>query len=163
MPNGNSDSLMSRALDEVTFEMPGRRVRSDSEGDGAFAARRGNRIHNGVDYEFYAGEAVPAPVSGRVSRIGYCYDDDLSYRYIEIASLNRKAIVRLLYVAPGVHRGDFVTEGDIVGRAQDIAARYSPRMQNHVHCAVWVDPTILKGGADEEIPGVGDSGGGVPV
>ena len=63
MPNGNSDSLMSRALDEVTFEMPGRRVRSDSEGDGAFAARRGNRIHNGVDYEFLTASTVPADLA----------------------------------------------------------------------------------------------------
>ena len=166
MPNGESanDSLMSRALDEVTFDMPNHRVRSDSEGHGHFAAKRGSRIHFGIDYLFNVGEAVPSPVAGRVHRIGYCYDDDHSYRLIEILTQNKKAIVRLLYVAPAVRAGDFVIEGDIVGQAQDIAARYNPKMKNHVHCEVFVDPAILKGGRFEEIPDVGgDSGPGRSV
>jgi len=164
MANGNHDSSMNRALDEVTFDMPNRRVRSDSEGDGNFAARRGSRIHFGIDYLFVVGEEVPSPVAGRVHRIGYCYDDDHGYRLIEILTHNRKAIVRLLYVAPAVRAGDFVTEGDIVGQAQDIAARYDSSMKNHVHCEVFVDPAILKGGRFEEIPdGGGDSSGGLSV
>ena len=165
MPNGQSDrdSLMSRALDEVSFAMPGRTVRSDIEGDGSFAAKRGSRQHYGIDYVFDVGEQVPSPVSGRVYRIGYCYDDDLTYRLIEILTHNEKAIVRLLYVAPLVRKGDFVTEGDIVGTAQDIRARYGRRMKNHVHCEVFVDPAILKGGSFEEIPDPVPDAGGLSV
>lgn len=156
----------TRDLEEVRFEMDNRRIRSDSEGDGAFAARRGDKIHQGVDFEFDVGEDVACPATGRVSRIGYCYDDDLSYRYVEILTHNKKAIVRLLYVLPMVRRGDFVNRGDIIGQAQNIRKRYSRSMKNHVHCEVRIDPTILKGGDDETIPdlGGGDSdGGGLPV
>lgn len=162
MESETQSALMSRALDEVKFDFGARRVRSDGRGDGHFAARRGHRLHSGVDYEFTAGEDVPSPVSGTIHRLGYCYPDDFTYRLIEILTHNRKAIVRLLYVAPDVRPGDFVAEGDIVGQAQDVAARYADggaHMDNHVHCEVFVDPAILKGGAGER----SDHGGGLSV
>jgi len=164
MPRGNEAvSLTSRALDEVSFDMTGRKVRSDSEGDGKFAASRGLRPHYGIDYEFFVDEPVPSPVTGRVKRIGHCYDDDLSYRLIEIITHNKKAIVRLLYVSPQVAEGDFVTAGDIVGLAQNISRRYSRHMKNHVHCEVFIDPAILKGGSNETIPDPDVAGGGLSV
>lgn len=144
------DSLMSRALDSVSFVLPNRRVRMDGAGSGDFASSRGGRLHKGVDFEFAYNEEVPSPVTGTVVRIGHCYADDLSYRLVEILTHNQLALVRLLYVRPLVGKNQFVNEGDIIGTAQNIAARHGPPMKNHVHIEVNIDPRILKGGSIEE-------------
>src|SRR5690606_19387199 len=60
----------------------------DHFGSGAYGASRdgGVRHHAGVDYVAEAGQAVKAPISGYVTRIGYAYADDLSFRYVEITN-----------------------------------------------------------------------------
>jgi len=121
-------------------------VRRDRQGNGDFGAPRSPRVHRGVDFEFRVGEPVEAPVSGLVVNIGYCYDDDLSFRYVEILAHNRKFIAKLLYVEPSTEVGQFVNEGDEIGTAQDIAGRYGHGMINHVHVEVLVDAMILQGG-----------------
>jgi hypothetical protein len=74
--------------------------------------------------------------------IGYCYTDDLHYRYVQITDDDER-MHRLLYVdpAPGMQRGDIVYAGSIVGYAQNIAARYDEKtkhMKNHVHYEIRV-------------------------
>ena len=105
----------------------------DGYGAGEFGARRGERTHQGVDFACYPGSQLMSLVSGRVSKLGYPYADDLAYRYIEItdADLNRH---RFFYVDPSVDIGELVHTGEPIGHAQDITARYTKKpMNNHIH------------------------------
>ena len=105
---------------------------SDRWGSGGFGAGRGDRKHAGVDYICKPGDVVVSPITGKVKRWGYCYSDPqwMSYRLVEIAS--DAMVVRLLYMLPSVAVGNHVNEGDPLGIAQNIAARY-PGMIPHVH------------------------------
>lgn len=109
----------------------------DGFGSGAFGASRdgGVRHHEGVDYAAQAGQAVKAPISGYVTRIGYAYNDDLSFRYVEIANPALRYQARVLYVSPDVEVGDTVRLGQTVGRAQSLQGRY-PGITDHVHLEV---------------------------
>lgn len=114
--------------------------RADDFGSGFFMAKRGKKPHKGLDLIVIPGENVYAPISGKVTKIGYAYADDLSYRYVQIA--NSKYRVRLFYVDACTEVGDFVTAGDNVGTAQDIAKRYTTAkktMKNHVHIEVYIN------------------------
>jgi hypothetical protein len=55
----------------------------------------------------------------------------------------------MFYVSPSVNHMDFVVAGQLVGLAQDIAAKYGVEMIPHVHMQVAVKPYggIIKGGA----------------
>ena len=131
---------------------------TDSFGSGHYRAPRGERLHKGLDFLAAAGDPVSSPTDGVVRRIGWCYSDDLSYRLVEIETA--EALVRVLYVKATVEKGDQVTMGDTIGRAQDVAARYDHGMKNHVHLevrlrtallgrgrkpgeSVWVDPELF--------------------
>ena len=118
-------------------------MRSDPAGHGFFKARRGSRIHKGVDLVCEPGELVVAPFDGKVTKIGYPYADDLSYRYVEITSKSR-LVCRVFYVEPTVELGQEVRAGDQIGFAQDVAARYKVdsrggiryrtiKMEIHIH------------------------------
>lgn len=108
-------------------------LRSDAAGDGRYGAPRGERSHNGIDYECTPGAPVLSVVSGTVSKLGYCYGDDLSWRYVEIRAVDGLKH-RLFYVDPLVEIGDTVDSMTPIGRAQDISKRYPDRgMLPHVH------------------------------
>lgn len=121
---------------------------SDAFGRGHFGATRGSRTHNGIDYVCKAGKYVLTPATGKVTKLGYPYADDFSYRYVEVTSIDGLRH-RLFYCLPTVSVGDDVTRGDPVGTAQNIAKRYDTvdkKMVNHVHYEVmrsdgsYVDP-----------------------
>ena len=120
----------------------------DPEGSGAFAASRGGRRHNGVDYCYVPGEIVKCPVDGIVTRIGQCYTDTTLYKLVEILSHKGMLLWRFLYVDPTVRAGDKVTLDQTIGTAQDISARYSQRMKNHVHVEMNIDVSKMLGGQD---------------
>lgn len=108
---------------------------TDAWGSGDFGASRGNRVHKGIDYACYPKTVIDSPISGEVTKLGYPYADDLSYRYVEISDVvgNKH---RLFYVQPLVQLKEFVAMGDPVGVAQNIAGRYSTPekyMKNHIH------------------------------
>lgn len=108
-------------------------LRSDAAGDGRYGAPRGSRSHNGIDYECKPGAPVLAIASGTISKLGYCYGDDLSWRYVEIRAVDGFKH-RLFYVDPIVEVGDTVDSTTPIGRAQDISKRYPDRgMLPHVH------------------------------
>jgi murein DD-endopeptidase MepM/ murein hydrolase activator NlpD len=120
---------------------------SDAMGDGSFGASRGDRTHNGIDYAAAPGSTVLSPVWGFVSKLGYPYGDDLTYRYVEITNHSKRH--RYFYVAPidGMAAGDEIQTGEPLGTVQDIAKRYSPRkMKNHIHYEIidldgnYIDP-----------------------
>ena len=126
-----------------------RRLRGkDPEGDGAFAAPRSGRRHNGVDYCFDYGEEVKCPVDGIVTRIGQCYADSDWYKLVEILSHNGTLLWRFLYVKPSVKAGDKVVLDQTIGTAQNISARYSQEMRNHVHVEANIDVSKMLGGQD---------------
>jgi len=52
----------------------------DSYGSGAFHAPRGSRIHQGIDLLAAVGSKVHAILDGTVTKLGYPYADDLSFR-----------------------------------------------------------------------------------
>lgn len=112
---------------------------SDDWGSGEYGASRGSRRHTGIDYACLPGAQIVAPVSGEVTKLGYPYGDDLSYRYVQITDASGRDH-RLFYVEPGVDKGDVVIGGrTVIGIAQDVAARYNEpkrRMLNHVHYEV---------------------------
>lgn len=106
----------------------------DAFGSGVFGAVRdaGKRRHQGVDYVAAAGAAVRAPITGRVSRLGYAYRGNTALRFVEIVNPDTKFSARVLYVAPSVAIGDDIVAGEEIGVTQDISARY-PGITNHVH------------------------------
>ena len=108
---------------------------TDEWGSGAFGASRGKRTHKGIDYACYPDTVILSPVGGVVTKLGYPYGDDLSFRYVEITD-DQGLKHRLFYVEPGCEPGDEIESGDIIGTAQDIAGRYSKPdkvMKNHIH------------------------------
>lgn len=108
---------------------------TDRWGQGHFGAPRGDRKHEGVDYEMPVGSAVLALTAGRVTRTGYAYADDMSYRYVEVTD-QHKYRLRYFYVAPTVKIADNVLPGDPLGRLQDLGRRYVG-ITPHVHFEVY--------------------------
>ena len=113
--------------------------RSDGWGSGEYGASRGNRKHNGIDYACYPDTAIYALVAGTITKLGYPYKDDLSYRYVQIT--DRSGFQhRYFYLSPMVRVGDTVRRTYLIGKAQNIVKRYSNTMKNHVHLEIK-DPT----------------------
>ena len=112
-------------------------LREDAGGSGKFGASRdgGRRRHKGKDFINPVGGKVSSPVSGEITKIGFPYADDLSFRYVEITDEDNNKH-RLFYVKPDadIKRGGRVTKGDLVGKSQDVAKRYrSLGVKNHIH------------------------------
>ena len=109
----------------------------DDYGSGEYGASRGGRLHRGVDYACVAGSEIYSPVEGKVTKLGYPYSDDLSYRYVEVTDAIGFSH-RLFYCLPSVGVGDIVNRHIVLGVAQDISARYidNGHMNNHIHYEV---------------------------
>lgn len=114
---------------------------SDDFGSGEFGASRGSRTHKGIDYTAPAGAEVLSPVDGQVTKHGYPYASDLSFRYVEITD-PAGARHRLFYVSPDVVVGSTVSRQDSIGTVQDIAGKYNTdtrKMKNHIHYEIIMD------------------------
>jgi murein DD-endopeptidase MepM/ murein hydrolase activator NlpD len=124
----------------------------DAFGSGNFGAVRdaGKRRHHGVDYVSEPGAEVLAPLSGKVTRIGFAYSGREDLQYVELVNPETQVSARVLYVGPTVAEGDLVSAGDALGVAQDLTGRY-PGITNHVHVEMrdaqrrWLD-------ASEQLP-----------
>ena len=122
----------------------------DAWGEGHWGASRGDRTHMGIDYAAVPGSTLVSPVTGQVTKIGYPYSDDLSYRYVEVTD-GRGYRHRFFYVEPGViMRQTIIAEFSALGVIQDITARYAtPKgMTPHFHYEVkdesgFVDPRTV--------------------
>jgi hypothetical protein len=106
----------------------------DAYGCGGFGARRdaGDRDHEGVDFDAVAGQAVSAPVSGFVTKIGMAYPDDAVLKFVEITNPALRYVARVFYVDPTVVEGEAVRLGEAIGAASSLQRRY-PGITNHVH------------------------------
>lgn len=108
---------------------------TDRWGSGAFGASRGERIHNGIDYRVLPGSQILSPVKGEVTKLGYCYGDDLKYRYVEVTDKDGLQH-RIFYIRPtDIEVGMIVGEGAVIGIAQNLGPRY-PDITPHVHYEV---------------------------
>ena len=109
----------------------------DGFGCGSFGADRdaGGRQHEGVDFDAAAGQAVDAPISGFVSKIGAAYPGDQRYHYVEITNPALHYEARVFYVDPAVREGEAVHLGQRIGRAHSLQPRY-PGITNHVHLEI---------------------------
>ena len=106
----------------------------DNWGSGAYGASRGDRTHNGIDYACPPGTSILAPCDGVVTKLGYPYGDDLSFRYVQITRANGEKW-RIFYVEPSVELNQQVYEGDIVGKSQALGNRYD-KITEHIHLEV---------------------------
>lgn len=107
----------------------------DDYGEGHFKASRGKRTHNGVDKACPPNTQIFSTVTGTVTKLGYPYADDLSYRYVQVTD-NDGLDHRMFYVYPHVIVGDVCAAGiTVIGIAQNIASRYTEKghMNNHIH------------------------------
>ncbi len=107
---------------------------TDEFGSGEYGASRGDRTHNGTDFVAAANEPVYSPVAGTVTKLGYPYADDLSYRYIEVTESSGYK-VRLFYVSPSVQVGASVALRTRLGSVQSLQKRYDGII-DHVHLEV---------------------------
>lgn len=116
----------------------------DGHGCGHYGARRGTRTHKGIDLVCRPLEPVFSPIAGTVTKVGYPYGDDLSYRYVEIS--DHGYAFRVFYVEPQVEQGQQVSKGSVIGEAQDLRTRYQG-ITPHVHLEIknsdgeFIDPT----------------------
>jgi len=106
----------------------------DCYGAGHYGASRGSRTHNGVDYACYPCSKVYSPVYGEVTKLGYPYRDDLSFRYVQITT-NKGYKVRVFYIEPFLALGDHVDVNTVIGESQLLGDRY-PDITEHVHLEV---------------------------
>lgn len=106
----------------------------DEYGCGHFGASRGSRTHEGVDLICPPGKEVASGVYGEVTKLGYTYEDDPRFRYVQVtASLNRKHChFRFFYVEPALKVGDRVDPGKVIGKVQSLQDRY-PGITDHCH------------------------------
>jgi murein DD-endopeptidase MepM/ murein hydrolase activator NlpD len=110
----------------------------DAYGEGRFHAARdgGTRQHQGVDYVASAGQAVVAPISGFVSRIGYAYPGDETLRFVEIENPALHLSARAFYVDPTVEIGQTVAVGNPIGTAQTLQRKYPEGITDHIHLEI---------------------------
>ncbi len=121
----------------------------DGYGSGCFGASRdgGQRLHNGIDYECAAGSFIFPVEPGRVTKLGYPYGDDLTFRYVEVTDVTGYHW-RYFYVDPAVVLGDYITESTMLGRLQALEGRY-PGITPHCHLEVkdgegnYIDPRAI--------------------
>ena len=112
-------------------------IRNDRMGLGHYGARRGGRTHKGLDFSVEPGTIVYAIAGGEVTKIGYCYADDLKYRYVQI-STHDGLDLRYFYTTlhPLLSIGDQVLKGQALSVCQDISSKHSTAkktMINHYH------------------------------
>ena len=122
---------------------------TDVRGSGAYHAPRSYGKHNGVDVAILPKSAVLSATIGTVTKLGYMYNDDLSYRYVRIVTPLGYTL-SYCYVSPAVKVGDEVSVDQWIGNVQDIGARYEG-ITPHIHLSVksptgeYVNPEIYFG------------------
>jgi len=67
--------------------------RNDPTGHGDYGTSRGTKKHRGFDLNGKPGTNIYAPFSGFITKIGYPYSFDLSFRYVEITNDTYRTII----------------------------------------------------------------------
>jgi murein DD-endopeptidase MepM/ murein hydrolase activator NlpD len=119
----------------ILFNPTAGKIRSDSVGDGHFGARRGRRIHAGLDLEAIPGQDVYSPISGTAIRTARPYVGDS--RWLGIFIEGKIFDVKMFYLMPEVDYPSEVKRGERIGVAQDIGLKYEG-CTPHVHLEVYL-------------------------
>lgn len=113
--------------------------KQDKHGSGAYGARRGKRLHKGVDFAAWPGSVVLSGVRGEVSKIGFPYPPEDAMkghlRYVEILT-PKNYRVRYFYVKPTVSVGQTIVFNNRLGTVQNLFDIYDRYMTPHVHLEV---------------------------
>jgi len=114
----------------------------DAFGSGQYGALRGDRLHQGTDYECEPGQLVFSPIDGTIVREARPYPDG---DYSGVLIQGKQVAVKLFYFLPDKKLiGKNVKAMDIIGRAQDISLRYGQGMTPHIHLEiVSIDPELF--------------------
>ena len=124
--------ILSEIKGNALIDLPKRGV--DAWGDGSYLARRGSRKHKGIDYACKVDAQIASPVWGKVTKIGIPYrDSHLDYVQVTDRLGNHH---RIMYIEPRVRLGEEVSQGELIGLAQGVSAKYTTPdryMKNHVH------------------------------
>lgn len=107
---------------------------TDKWGSGAFGASRGKHKHEGIDYRADPGDLCLPMKPGVVTKVGYPYANDFSFRYVEVEDFEGYK-ARYFYVDPVVKEGDHVSLLSPLGVVQSLNGRY-PGIKDHVHVEV---------------------------
>ena len=112
-------------------------IRSDSMGDGFFGAkRRGNRMHNGIDFQTEIGAPVFASRSGRVIEAGNQHGLG---NYIEIIHAGGLRTIYGHLLEIYVKQNALVRQGQIIGCVGKTGNAKYPDVQPHLHFEVRKD------------------------
>lgn len=121
----------------------------DVHGSGVWQAPRSYGKHRGVDLSILPESTVLSGTVGIITKLGYMYNDDLSYRYVEVTTpLGYR--IQYCYVEPLVDLGQTVSVDTAIGRVQDIGRRYKG-ITPHIHLGVkspsgdYINPEIYFG------------------
>ena len=121
---------------------------TDKFGCGAFGARRdgGTRTHVGVDIVTIDGEPFHSLNEGTVSKLGYVYKGNFTFRYVEVTKANGEKW-RYHYVQPTVELGLKIKIGQKLGDTQSLQFKYKG-ITPHVHFEIikngeYIDPTEI--------------------
>ena len=119
---------------------------TDKFGNGAFGASRdgGARKHEGVDIVTIDGEPFYSLNEGVISKLGYVYKGNYTFRYVQVSKNNGEAW-RYFYLQPEVELGLKIKVGDKLGVTQSLQFKY-PGITPHVHFEImkngeYIDPT----------------------
>lgn len=144
---------MKKILGQI---FPDQKFRScDKFGCGYFGASRKRLIkgkwkrifgaHKGLDIISTVGQSVQSPIAGKIVKVGQAYGDDTRYKSLHIEGQDGVYIgvkIKLLYLESELKVGDVVLRGDIVGKAQDLTAKYEG-ITNHIHLEVYFGGEII--------------------
>ena len=117
----------------------------DQWGEGHYGASRGSRIHQGIDLACVPGSKVYPHSGGIVTKLGYPYGDDLTFRYVEITTaLGYKE--RYFYVDPLVAIDAIVHPSTCIGVSQKLGNRYA-NITEHIHFEIkhgggYINPSV---------------------
>ena len=115
-------------------------IRSDSQGDGHFGARRGKRRHAGLDLLCKPGQPVVSPCAAQVTRLAFPYEGAFEWKGLLLK--NGPYAVKLFYLEPDESLiGQWIEEGQVLGHAQDISKRYGAEMLPHIHIEIRAEGT----------------------
>lgn len=110
----------------------GKGIRSDAAGDGNYGARRGDRVHNGVDYLCDEGQDIVAPFNMRILRVA---NPNATTPLSGIKWAYGRSEGKMFYFKPDptlINKN--VSEGQVIGKAQSCSFHYGdPKMQDHIH------------------------------
>lgn len=120
----------------------------DSYGCGDFGASRTNSAgtHQGLDIIVYQGESIYAPFESIVTRFGYPYANDTSYRLVEFKGIGsyKGYVCKVMYVNNNSEIvGQTVSKGQFITTAQDISKKYGSGMIPHLHIELRINGQLV--------------------